>query len=93
MPLVWPSKDKKRKRKKKVFISEQLVKEVMLQSFNGMDMLGPFLFFRAIPGAHVGSQARGRIGAVATGLHQSHSNAGSKPSLQPIPQLTATPDP
>uniref|UniRef100_A0A8D1AQZ7 Transmembrane protein 230 n=1 Tax=Sus scrofa TaxID=9823 RepID=A0A8D1AQZ7_PIG len=34
----------------------------------------------------------GRIGAVATGLHQSHSNAGSEPRLQPTPQLTATPD-
>uniref|UniRef100_A0A4X1VD89 COMM domain-containing protein 6 n=1 Tax=Sus scrofa TaxID=9823 RepID=A0A4X1VD89_PIG len=30
----------------------------------------------------------GRIGAVATGLHQSHSNGGSEPHLQPTPQLT-----
>ena len=29
----------------------------------------------AAPVAHGGSQARGRIGAVATGLRQSHSNA------------------
>ena len=36
------------------------------------------------------SQARGRIGAVATGLHHSHSNLGSEPSLQPTVQLTAT---
>ena len=42
--------------------------------------------------AHGVSQARGPIGAVATGLRQSHSNAGSEPRLQPIPQLTATPD-
>ena len=45
--------------------------------------------------AYGGSQARGPIGAVATSLHQSHSNAGSEPSeprLQPTPQLTATPD-
>ena len=42
--------------------------------------------------AYGGSQARGRIGAVATGLRQSHSNAGSEPRLQPTPQLTATPD-
>ena len=28
--------------------------------------------------AYGGSQARGRIGAIAAGLHQSHSNAGSK---------------
>ena len=42
--------------------------------------------------AYGGSQARGPIGAVATGLRQSHSNAGSEPCLQPTPQLTATPD-
>ena len=38
------------------------------------------------------SQVRGQIEAVATSLCQSHSNAGSKPRLQPTPQLTATPD-
>ena len=46
----------------------------------------------AAPAAYGGSQARGRIGAVATGLHQSHSNSGSEPRLRPTPQLTATPD-
>ena len=54
-----------------------------------------FLFFgfsSAALMAYGGSQARGRIGAVATSLHQSHSNAGSEPHLQPTPQLTATPD-
>ena len=50
------------------------------------------LFLWATPSAYGGSQARGRIGAVAAGLHQSHSNAGSEPRLQPTPQLTATPD-
>jgi len=30
----------------------------------------------AAPAAYGGSQARGQIGAVATGLHHSHSNAG-----------------
>ena len=40
-----------------------------------------------------GSQARSPIGVVATGPHHSHSNIGSEPSLQPTPQLTATPDP
>ena len=39
--------------------------------------------------AYGGSQARGLIGAVASGLHHSHSNAGSEPHLQPTPQLTA----
>ena len=47
----------------------------------------------AAPAAYGGSQARGRIGAVAAGLCQSHSNAGSELRLQPTPQLTAMPDP
>ena len=57
-----------------------------------------FVFFclsRATPTAYGGSQARGRIGAVASGLRHSHShsNTRSEPSLQPTPQLTAMPDP
>ena len=44
----------------------------------------------AAPSAYGGSQARGLIRAVATGLRQSHSNAGSEPRPQPTPQ--ATPD-
>ena len=51
------------------------------------------LFLWATPAVYGGSQARGRIGAVAAGLRQSHSNAGSEPRLGPTPQLTATPDP
>ena len=51
------------------------------------------VFFRAAPVAYGGSQARGQVGAVATCLHQSHSNAGSKPCLWPTPQLTAMLDP
>ena len=39
------------------------------------------LFFRAALEAYGGSQARGLIGAAPAGLHQSHSNAGSKPHL------------
>ena len=42
--------------------------------------------------AYGGSQARGPIGALAAGLCQSHSNLGSKPHLQPTPQVTATLD-
>ena len=49
--------------------------------------------FRAASAACGGSQARGRIRAVAAGLHHSHSNSGSEPSLRLTPQLTATPDP
>ena len=36
------------------------------------------LLFRAAPAAYGGSQARGRVGAIAAGLHHSHSNAGSE---------------
>ena len=39
--------------------------------------------------AYGGSHARGLIGAVAAGLHQSHSNAGSELCLQPTPQLNS----
>ena len=50
------------------------------------------LLFRATPVTHGSSQARGRNGATPASLHHSHSDTGSKPHLQPIPQLTATPD-
>ena len=36
-----------------------------------------YCLFRASTMAYGGSQARGQIGAVAAGLHHSHSNAGS----------------
>ena len=52
-----------------------------------------FLFLGPLPVAYGGSQSRGSIGAVAAGLHHSHSNLGSKPRLRPTPQLMATPDP
>ena len=50
-----------------------------------------FCLFRATPTAYGGSQARGLIGAVATGLH--YSNTGSELYLQHTPQLMAMPDP
>ena len=50
-----------------------------------------FGLFRAVLLAYGGSQARGWIGAVA-GLYHSHSNARSKPCLQPAPELSATLD-
>ena len=56
-------------------------------------MIFVFCLFRAAPAAHGGSKARGLIGAIATSLRQSHSNAGSKLRLQPTPQFTAMPDP
>ena len=54
---------------------------------------GVFCLLRAAPAAYGGSQVRGLIGAVAVGLHYSHSTAGSELCLQPTPQLMATPDP
>ena len=51
------------------------------------------LLFRATPTPYRSSQARGQIGAAAASLLHSHSNSGSKPRLQPTPQLTAMPDP
>ena len=59
-----------------------------------MDVVASGLFLqvmrRAVPVAYGGSQARGPIRAVATGLH--HSSSESEPRLQPTPQLTAMPD-
>ena len=52
-----------------------------------------FAFSRAALAAYGDSQARGPIRAIATGLRQSHSNAGSEPRLQPTLHLTATTDP
>ena len=40
-----------------------------------------FVFSRAALAVYGDSQARGRIGAAATGLCQSHSNARSEPCL------------
>ena len=42
----------------------------------------PFGLFRATSMAYGGSQAMGPVGAVAAGLHQSHSNIRSEPHLQ-----------
>ena len=53
---------------------------------------GLFAFSRDAPAAYRGSQARGLIRAVATGLHRSYSNARSEPHLRPTPQLLATLD-
>ena len=58
-----------------------------------------FFLFRArgqmgaMARGQMGAMARGQMGAVATGLHHSHSNVGSEPCLQPIPQLMATVEP
>ena len=55
-------------------------------------VLPPVFLFVYILGLHQNSQARGRIGATASGLRHSLSNVGSKPHLGPTPQLSAMPD-
>ena len=52
-----------------------------------------FLLFRATPVAYGSSQASGQTGAIAAGLHHSHSNVGYKPHLRPTLQVMATLDP
>ena len=44
-----------------------------------------FFFFRATSAAYGGSPVRGRIRAVATGLHHGHNSARSKLCLWPTP--------
>ena len=70
-----------------IFFFFDLVKFVTFSWLNFFSFFFFFLtFLWAAPTAYGGSQARGLIGAVATGLRQSHSNAGSEPRLQPTPQ-------
>ena len=66
------------------FLSNRLMAFIFIYLFIG--------HFRATLVTYGDSQAKGQIGAVATGLRHSHSNSGSGPCLQPTPQLTATPD-
>ena len=56
-----------------------------------------FYLYFCFPGLHTqhmeeSSQAMDQIKAALAGLHHSHSNTGSKPNLQPTPQLTETLD-
>ena len=48
-----------------------------------------FCLFRATPLVYGGSQARGQIRAVATGLHYNHSSRRYEPCLQPTSELVA----
>ena len=52
-----------------------------------------FSFFRAAAVAYESSQARGRTGSAAAGLHHSHSNNRSEPHLWLMLQLAAMLDP
>ena len=71
--------------------------EALRNSFPNSSYWDPWFFifflFRATCAAHGSSQTRGRMGAVAAGLHHSQSNARSKLHLQPTLQLAATSDP
>ena len=58
---------------------------VLLLLFVFLPFLGSLPQHKEVP------RLGGRIGAVAAGLLQSHSNEGSETGLQPTPQLTATP--
>ena len=60
---------------------------------NGVLFFCLFAFSRAASVAYGDSQARGPNGAVATGLHQGHSNVTSELHLQPTPQFMAMRDP
>ena len=52
-----------------------------------------FVFVLGLHLPHVEVPRQGVQSELQPGLHQSHSNAGSKPHLRPTPQLTARPDP
>ena len=69
-----------------------LTRELLVQIPIFVLVLSFFLSLAALV-AYGGSQAKGRIGAAASTLHQSHSNMGSELHLRPTPQLMAMPDP
>ena len=73
-----------------IFSDQELIIDYKI---NLVDFFFFFCLFRVARMAYGGSQARGPIGVVATGLRHSHSNVGSKPCLQPAPQLMAMPNP
>ena len=61
------------------FVKTQLSLNQFISQMPSNSSILVFLSLRAIPMAYGGSQARGRIGAVAAILHHSHSNARSEP--------------
>uniref|UniRef100_A0A8D1DQ06 GINS complex subunit 2 n=1 Tax=Sus scrofa TaxID=9823 RepID=A0A8D1DQ06_PIG len=92
---VWDTRVAKLRVSADSFVRQQEAHAKLGWAFQKWSPLASLLFlsFRATPSAHGGSQARGRIGAVAAGLHRSHSRARSEPRLRPTPQPMAMPDP
>ena len=102
-------KDKKKKKERErerelwyVTNSDQIFKSLLFLDMENREIciFVSFFFFLSFVflGLHPqhmegGSQARGLTRAVATSLHNSHSNVGSEPHLLPTPQLKAAPDP
>ena len=72
----------KKKKKKRPFNESQYL---ALLPYLSVFVFAFFFFSRAAPTAYGGSQARGLIRAVASGLRQSHSNTRSESSLRSIP--------
>ena len=71
---------------------ENYIQKLFYFSNKQMTFFYFFAFFRAALVAYGGSQARGPTGAAATGLHHSHSNAGSlthwaRPEIEPMSSL------
>ena len=75
------------------FISDSIVMGILF-FFSFFFLFFFFVFSRASPIAFGGSQARGLIGAVVSGLHRSYSiqHRRIQLCLQPTPQFTATLD-
>ena len=88
-PLAWEppyatgaaqrnsKKPKSQKKKRKLFKWVTETGTSQLLGPHCLSVLFIYLLFTAAPVAYGGSQARGPMGAAATGLHHSHSNAGS----------------
>ena len=66
---------------------------VPLQTLSRTCLSLVFSLHKAASVAYGSSQAKGRTGTVAAGLHHSHSNARSQPPVQPTPHLMAELDP
>ena len=83
---ILQARNKLKPSKNSYWIEEFARRKDKMKFFSFSCSLGPNLQHMKFPGW-------GPIGAVAAGLHHSHSNVGSELRLRPTPQLTATLDP